>query len=57
MRVKLKAQLGKKQESFLSARTERCLVVFMMWTMFMDCLCPDRITEWLQMALSSVDVL
>ena len=57
MRVKLKPQLGKKWESLISARTERCLVIFTMWTMFLDCLCPDRITEWLQMALSDVDVL
>lgn len=65
-KAKPKPQLARKQQSHILSRTERCLVIFLTWTIFMVCLCSDTITEWscfyldpswLQRVLSDVDVL
>ena len=65
-KAKLKPQSVRKQQLHILSRTERHLVIFLTWTIFMVCLCSDMITEWscfsldpswLQRVLSDVDVL
>ena len=42
---KPKPQLARKQQSHILSRTERRLVIFLTWTIFMVCLCSDMIID------------